>query len=250
MIVSAVIPCWQEAEWIEESVAAARAVADEVIVADGGSSDASRELARRAGARVIVTARGRGQQLAAGAAAALGDVLLFMHADTRLPPEARAAIIRALSEPAVLGGNFFLRFDPPTKLGRLFTWVYDLRRRSLGIYYGDSPSFVRRDSYERIGGFPRQALFEDHAFARQLARAGRTHYVRDVAAVTSGRRYEARPLETIAVWVGLQALYSLGVAPDRLARLYSAVRTRPSSAAQARPEGSARGDAAATEDAL
>jgi rSAM/selenodomain-associated transferase 2 len=229
MMLSAVIPSWQEAGWIEASVAAARAVADEVIVADGGSTDATQALARRAGARVIVAPRGRGQQLAAGARAASGDVLLFLHADTYLPPEARRAIARALEAPELVGGNFFLRFEPPTTIGRLFTRIYDLRRRSLGIYYGDSPLFVRRSVYERLGGFPSQALFEDYAFARRLARAGRTRYVRDVAAVTSGRRYEARPLQTLVLWVGLQALYSAGIAPDRLARFYAAVRARPGS---------------------
>lgn len=231
MRLSAIVPTWQEASWIRDSVTRARRVADEVIVADGGSSDGTLQIARAAGARAIMVRRGRGQQLAAGARAATGDVLLFLHADTRLPLGARAAVEAALADPAVLGGNFYLRFEPATRLGRLFTSIYDVRRRWLGIYYGDSPLFVRRAAYERLGGYPEQALFEDYAFARRLARAGRTVYVREVAAVTSGRRYEARPLVTLASWVVLQSLYSLGVAPDRLARWYGAARARPAEAA-------------------
>lgn len=230
--VSAVIPTWQEADWIADAVASARAIADEVLVADGGSPDATLAIARAAGASVVTAQRGRGQQLAAGARAASGNVFLFLHADTRLPREARPAIERALLDPAVMGGNFFLRFEPPTAVSRVFTRLYDLRRRALGIYYGDSPLFVRRDAYERLGGFPPHALFEDYAFIRRLERAGRTRYVREVAATTSSRRYEQRPLETLALWAALQSLYSLGAPPDWLARWYSAARAARSGPAQ------------------
>jgi rSAM/selenodomain-associated transferase 2 len=244
MRVSAVIPSWQEAGWIPDSVAAARAVADEVVVVDGGSTDGSSVLALRAGAFVIDAPRGRGQQLAVGARAATGDVLLFLHADTMLPPEARGAIERALGDPSIVGGNFYLRFEPQTRLGRLFTRIYDLRRRMFGIYYGDSPTFVRRDVYERLGGFPEQPLFEDYAFARRLAQAGRTCYVRDVVAITSGRRYEARPIETLTAWVVLQTLYSFGVDPARLVRAYAPIRARPEHASKARGQGAPRRDVA------
>ena len=222
--ISAIIPTWQEADWITGSVAAAQAIADEVLVADGGSSDGTPDIARRAGALVVAAPRGRGRQLATGARAASGDVLLFIHADTHLPREARAAMLRALMDPSVVGGNFFLRFDPPTRVGQLFTRVYDLRRRALAVYYGDSPLFVRRRVYERLGGFPEQALFEDHAFIRRLERAGRTAYVRDVVAKSSSRRYEQRPLRTLALWAALQSAYSLGAPPDWLARWYAVVR--------------------------
>ena len=209
-------------------MARARAIADEVLVVDAGSEDGTAAVARAAGARVIQARRGRGSQLAAGARAASHAVLLFVHADTHLPPEARQAIEHALGNPELLGGNFFLRFEPPTRVGRLFTRLYDLRRLTLGIYYGDSPLFVRKEAYERLGGFPDQALFEDYAFIRKLERTRRTHYVRDVVAVTSGRRYADRPMQTLAVWTVLQLLYSLGVSADLLARSYAVIRTRPS----------------------
>jgi rSAM/selenodomain-associated transferase 2 len=219
--VSAIIPTWQEEAQIGGAVAAARAIADEVVVSDGGSTDRTAAIARAQGAVVVRKARGRGQQLAAGAARASGDVLLFLHADTVLPPEARGALERALQDRRVSGGNFFLRFEPrDAPVGRLFTWLYDLRCRVLRIYYGDSPLFVRSDVYWSLGGFPSQPLFEDYAFIRRLERSGITVYVRDVEAVTSGRRYENHVLRTLGTWVILQVMYSLGVSPTRLARWY------------------------------
>jgi rSAM/selenodomain-associated transferase 2 len=225
MRLSAIIPTWQEEARIGEAVAAARAVADEVVVSDGGSSDLTAAIAASVGARVGREARGRGQQLAAGAAHASGDVLLFLHADTFLPAEARAAVEGALEDPRVGGGNFFVRFQPEESgAGRLFTWLYDLRRRALGIYYGDSPMFVRREVYRRLGGFPSLPLFEDYVFIRRLERSARTTYVRHVHAVTSGRRYENRVLRTVGRWVLLQTLFSMGVSPARLARWYGDAR--------------------------
>jgi rSAM/selenodomain-associated transferase 2 len=219
--VSAIIPTWQEEARIGGAVAAAREIADEVVVSDGGSTDRTAAIARARGAVVLQEARGRGQQLAAGAARASGDVFLFLHADTVLPSEARGALERALQDPRVSGGNFFLRFEPrDAPVGRLFTWLYDLRCRVLRIYYGDSPVFVRSAVYWRLGGFPPQPLFEDYAFIRRLERSGGTVYVRDVEAVTSARRYENRVLRTLGTWVILQTLYSLGASPTRLARWY------------------------------
>ena len=221
MRLSAIIPTWQEEARIGGAVGAAREIADEVVVSDGGSTDRTAAIARAQGAVVLQEARGRGQQLAAGAARASGDVLLFLHADTVLPPEARGALERVLEDPRIAGGNFFLRFEPrDAPVGRLFTWLYDLRCRVLRIYYGDSPLFVRREVYWRLGGFPAQPLFEDYAFIRRLERSGGTVYVRDVEAVTSGRRYENRVLRTLGTWVVLQTLYSFGASPTRLARWY------------------------------
>ncbi len=221
MRLSAIIPTWQEEAQVGRAVAAARAIADEVVVSDGGSTDRTAAIARAQGAVVLQGARGRGQQLAAGAARASGDVFLFLHADTLLPPEARGSLERVLEDPRVSGGNFFLRFEPQdAPVGRLFTWLYDVRCRLLRIYYGDSPLFVRSDVYRRLGGFPAQPLFEDYAFIRRLERTERTVYVRDVEGVTSGRRYENRVLRTLGTWVILQTLYSLGASPRRLARWY------------------------------
>jgi len=221
---SAVIPTWCEVAMVERAVRAAHAVADEVLVADAASPDGTAAAARRAGARVLQAPRGRGAQLHAGALAARGDALLFLHADARVPPEARDAIERALADPRVVGGNFLLRFDPPGRAARTLAALNDLRRLWLGIYYGDSAIFVRRAVYERIGGFSPMPILEDYELVRRLERAGPTAYVRDVVVTASARRFEGALLPTLATWTALQLLYSLGVSAECLARFYADVR--------------------------
>ena len=218
--ISVIIPTWCEAARIGLAIQQAAAFAEEVIVADAGSPDGTAERARDGGAIVVHAPKGRGPQLHAGARAARGDVLLFLHADAELGAGARAAIAKALRDPAVLGGNFHLRFDAETLAARTFTWVNHLRRRWLAIYYGDSAVFVRREAYESLGGFRPLPLLEDYDFVRRLERAGPTAYLRDVSVQVSARRFEGRPWRTLALWVIIQSLYSLGVTPERLARLY------------------------------
>lgn len=220
MRLSAIIPTWCEAGYIADAVTAARAVADEVLVVDGGSSDSTRREAEAAGARVIVAARGRGTQLNMGASAAGGDAFLFLHADARLPSEARRALDLALMDTRVVGGNFRIRFVPDTFWARTFSTANDMRRRFMRIYYGDSAVFVRRESYEALGGFPSVPLFEDYELVRGLERLGPTAYLRDVTVEVSARRFQDRPLRTLALWGSIQALYSLGVPAARLACLY------------------------------
>jgi hypothetical protein len=170
---------------------------------------------------VIVERKGRGPQLHAGAGAARGDVLLFLHADAELGPAARPAVLRALSDPGVVGGNFYLRFWPEGPWARLFSWANDVRRRRLDIYYGDSAIFVRRAVYEELGGFRPLPILEDYELVRRLERYGPTVYVRDVQVRASARRFAARPWRTLFAWIVIQALYSMGVHPDRLAHLYA-----------------------------
>jgi rSAM/selenodomain-associated transferase 2 len=223
--ISAVIPTWQEATRIAECVQAAASVADEVIVVDAGSADGTTEVARAVGARVIsIERKGRGPQLHAGALAAAGDILLFLHADAQLRQGARDAMLRALEDPAVVGGNFYLRFWPEGRFARLFTWVNHLRRRLLRIYYGDSAVFVRRAVYEELGGFRPLPILEDYELVRRLERRGRTVYVQEVEVLASARRFEGRPWRTLFLWVVIQGLYMAGVSPDRLARLYADLR--------------------------
>lgn len=224
MRISAVIPTLHEAEVIADAVRAARAVADEVVVADADSGDETTDRAAEAGARVVLGSRGRGAQLAAGARAATGDVLLFLHADCTLPPAARRAMASALADARVVGGNFRLVFTPSSPSARLFAWANDVRRRWLRIYYGDSAPFMRRATYEALGGFATWPLFEDYDLLQRLERHGPTVYVRDVVVTASARRFAGRPLRTLGLWTALQALYGLGVAPARLARFYKALR--------------------------
>ncbi|MDA1259663.1 MAG: TIGR04283 family arsenosugar biosynthesis glycosyltransferase [Planctomycetota bacterium] len=219
MRVSAVIPALDEAAEIASAIQSARdAGADEVIVVDGGSSDATAMCARDAGADHVLTAfRGRGLQLRAGAEAATGEALWFLHADAR-PPAGAADAIRAGLAKERSWGAFRVRHDAEGWMIRLA----DRRSRRTTLPYGDQGVFVTRAAYEAVGGMPEQALMEDLEFARRL----RTRFgppLRCVAELTvSARRWTARPFRTTLCWWSIPALYRLGVAPERLARWYGA----------------------------
>lgn len=217
MRVSAVIPALDEEAEIAGAVAAARAAgADEVVVADGGSADATVTRARAAGADLALAApRGRGPQLRAGAAAARGEVLWFLHADAR-PPAGAAAAIRAVLRDGAHWGAFRVRHQPSRGLIR----IADLRLRLTRMPYGDQGIFATRAAHDAIGGVPAQPLMEDLEFARRLrARFGPPAWRREEIAV-SARRWAARPVRTTLCWWTFPLLYRLGASPERLARWY------------------------------
>jgi rSAM/selenodomain-associated transferase 2 len=220
VLISAIIPTWCEEAVIGRAVQAAARVADEIFVVDAASPDETASLARAAGATVVTSARGRGAQLCAGARAARGDVFLFLHADAQLGRDAREQLLTALQDPAVIGGNFRLRFVPESPAAALFAWANHVRRVRLGIYYGDSGVFVRRSVYEELGGFKSLPLFEDYEFIRRLERRGKTAYLTAAAIEVSARRFQDAPARTLLTWALLQTLYSCGVSPERLARFY------------------------------
>ena len=218
--ISIIIPTFCEAACITHSVGDALRVADEVLVVDAESPDSTAALAAAAGARVLRSAKGRGAQLRLGAAEARGDVLLFLHADARLPPAARAALLQALVDPRVVGGNFRVEFAGPGFALRVFELGYDLQRRVLRHYYGDSAIFVRRSSYDALGGFPDYPLFEDYQLVRRMERFGRTAYVREVRVGASARRFQAHPWRALVRWGLLHVAYHAGVSPRRLSAFY------------------------------
>lgn len=220
MRLSIVIPALNEAEHIEAAITSAARVADEVVVVDGGSDDHTLRLAIGAGARAISAPRGRGQQLNAGARVASGEVLLFLHADARLPAQARPAVEGALQDSKVQGGNFRLAFVPRGRAACLLSWANDVQRRHLRLYYGDSGIFIRRSAFEALGGFPNTPLMEDHEFVRRLERNYPTRYVSQVEIEASARRFEAAPLRAIGLWTAIHALHRLRVPAPVLARLY------------------------------
>jgi rSAM/selenodomain-associated transferase 2 len=225
--VSVIIPTLNEASAIEATLdALARLSAPvEVIVVDGGSSDTTVLLAGARGALVVNAERGRGSQMHAGACVAQGEVLWFVHADTHPPPDALRRIAKALAAPEVVGGHFAIRFDGAGWAARLLTWIYP-RLRWLGLCYGDSALFVRRQAYQQAGGFRPFPLFEDLDLQRRLRRHGRLARLQ-AAVTTSSRRFEGRSFTlTFAWWTILQVLYWLGVSPHRLARLYAPIRGR------------------------
>ncbi len=222
-MISIVIPTLNEARHLPYLLAdlGVGNAAAEIIVADGGSTDETRAVAREMGAGVIRTARGRGHQIAAGAAAARGKTLLFLHADSRFPSGGLARIGELLAaRPQAVGGNFRLDFDGETRfdawLERFYAWI-----RARGFYYGDSGIFVRRAVYERLGGMRPIALMEDYDFVRRLERFGPTICIDDPPLVTSSRRFAGRsPAAIVLGWLEIHALFHLGVSPSRLARLY------------------------------
>jgi rSAM/selenodomain-associated transferase 2 len=216
---SIVVPALDEAAAIGAtlaSLASLRARGHEVIVADGGSADATRALAGTLADRVIVAPRGRARQMNAGAAAAGGEALLFLHADTRLPANADQLILQALE------GNSWGRFDVAIE-GRaamlpVIAFFMNLRSRLSGIATGDQAIFVRRDAF---GGFPEIALMEDIAFSEAMRRRSRPACLRQKV-VTSGRRWDERGVwRTMLVMWRLRFAYFLGAAPDDLARRYA-----------------------------
>jgi len=207
---------------------------DDIIVVDGGSTDGttvSVEAARigmprdaAVSLRLISASAGRGRQLNAGAAAAMGEVLVFLHADSHLPPHARASIEQALSDPEVVGGRFDVRFDRPSLWGSVISALMNVRSRLTRISTGDQAIFVRRRIFEALGGFSDVPIMEDIDLSVRLKRRGRTAALSDCV-TTSFRRWERQgPMRTIALMWSLRFLYWIGVSPRRLARFYVSVR--------------------------
>jgi rSAM/selenodomain-associated transferase 2 len=230
MKLSVIVPMLNEEQALPRTLSnlAECAPGSEVILVDGGSTDRTRDVAEgfRGMPLVWVDApRGRGNQMNAGAARATGDALLFLHADTHLPPGAPERIIRALADPSVLGGNFRIRFAPRSTLADFYALCYNLRSR-LRIFYGDSALFVRREVFERLGGYQAEILMEDIDLVLRLRRAGRLVTIRSGTVTSSARRFPnmAIALGMLGVWTLLHLLMALGVGQDRLAKLYPDVR--------------------------
>jgi rSAM/selenodomain-associated transferase 2 len=238
-IVSVIIPTLNEAHSLGATLQALTRLGHgggrvELIVADGGSADATREIAREHGAQIILAARGRGAQMHAGATVARGDVLWFLHADTIPPPDAPRQILEALRrDPKFVGGNFAISFDGTRPAARFLTWLYP-QLRKLGLCYGDSAIFVRASVYREVGGFKPFPIFEDLDLVRRLKRRGSLIHL-GARVVTSSRRFEGRSFAfTFARWSFLQMLYWLGVNPHTLGRLYAPVRRHEGGGARAK----------------
>jgi GT2 family glycosyltransferase len=154
---------------------------------------------------------------------AQGDVLFFLHADVRVPPEAIESLERELKRNLSPGGNFDLTFDGDSRWSRFFTWVNRLRRR-FGVYYGDSGVFARREVFEALGGFREIPVMDDYEFVRRLERKGKTLFLSPALRVSDRRWRERGVLKTLLSWVIVQGLYSLRISPNRLVRWYTPVR--------------------------
>ncbi len=185
---------------------------------DGGSSDATRDEARRAGARVLRAPAGRATQQNAGAREARGDALLFLHADTRLPEGALVRVERVLADPGVALGAFRLGFDRDDPGMRFLVFGADLRARIFGLPYGDQALFLRRETFDRLGGFREIPTLEDLCLVRRAKRLGRV-VVAPERVRTSPRRYDRAGLLRNMLLNWRDAfLFALGVGPERLGR--------------------------------
>lgn len=219
---SVIVPVLNEAPAIAGALAALqplRAQGHEVIVVDGGSDDGTVALAQAGADRVIAAARGRARQMNAGAATARGDVLLFLHADTRLPPRADRLIVEALAHRG--WGRFDVRLSGRQPMLRVIERAMNWRSRLTGIATGDQAIFVRRDRFEAVGGFPGIPLMEDIALSRRLKAFGPPRCLA-ARVVTSSRRWEAGGIaRTVLLMWRLRLAYFLGADPARLAQRYA-----------------------------
>ena len=216
--VSAIVPTLNEAPALPALLVALMGEVDEVVVADGGSEDATVQVAQRAGARVVTGARGRGPQMNAGAAVARGDVLWFVHADTRVPMGAG----QALRQVAVHGdwGCFAVRIDSGDPRLWFAGRFMSRRARASGSCTGDMGQWFRRPLFDALGGFPDLPAFEDLTLADRARRRSRALVV-PVPLFTSARRWEVEGVgRTVALMWGLRLGYRLGVDPARLAAWY------------------------------
>ncbi len=215
---SVVIPALNEEARVGDAIRSAQqAGADEIVVVDGGSTDATRHVAEQMGARVLPSDPGRARQMNLGANDSTGDALLFLHADTRLPPDALAAASDALTEGAV-GGAFRLRFDEPTPVLRAYALATHVPWYRLA--FGDRAHFCTRVAFDQIGGFPDIAAFEDLELVCRLRHVGRFAFV-PPAVTTSARRFHrngtlGQQARNLALWTR----YLCGADPNRLAEAY------------------------------
>lgn len=218
--VSIVLPTLDEESEIEAALQSIGLESGhEIIVVDGGSRDATRERATALGARVVSSLPGRARQMNTGAKAASRDVLLFLHADTRLPRGWDVAVSRSIEGGAV-AGRFDVELRGSPRMLRVVAAFMNFRSRHSRIYTGDQAIFVRRAVFESIGGYEDIALMEDIAISRRLKREGPIASLRERVS-TSGRRWEQNGVaRTILLMWGLRFAYFVGVAPARLARWY------------------------------
>jgi len=227
-MLTVIIPTLNEAANLDHLLPALLGISPvpEIVVADGGSSDATLEIVRRfPRVKLVLAPRGRARQMNAGARAARGEILLFLHADTALPPGATEAVTEALRTPEVFGGRFDVRFDSNRPIFRLIAAMMNARSRLSGIATGDQAIFVRRPIYDALGGFPDIPLMEDVDFSRRLKRQGRLACLK-LRVTTSARKWQREgALRTILLMWALRFLHFAGVQPARLHRWYYGVST-------------------------
>ncbi|MFO8007280.1 MAG: TIGR04283 family arsenosugar biosynthesis glycosyltransferase [Candidatus Brocadiia bacterium] len=219
--ISVIVPALNEERYIADclrSAAPGRNVG--AVVVDGGSEDATADVAQQAGARVLAGPRCRAMQCNLGAEAADGDILLFLHADSLLPPGYDAHVRRALSRPGVSCGAFRLGINGDGAALRFLEWTTALRSTYRGLPYGDQALFLRREVFEQVGGFPDMPIMEDYEFVRRLGCLGRVVTLRPPVLASARRWQRVGVCRTTILNSAIVAAYRLGVSPHRLAAWY------------------------------
>jgi rSAM/selenodomain-associated transferase 2 len=220
--ISVVIPALNEEEHIGACIESARKLNPvEIIVADGGSSDRTREVAEDAGAFVVQSPRGRGIQMNRGAAAAKGEILFFLHADTRIPDMKR--LFASSSFNGYAGGFLKLKFDDDSLSTKLVELFANLRARLLSLPYGDQAIFIKRVVFEKMGGFREYPFLEDIDMAIRIRKFGKLKYVPLRVVASSRRLKKCYPLSPVFVSlrnVLIALLFLFGLSPHKLIKLY------------------------------
>ncbi len=219
--VSVIIPTLNEAVHLKQTLDAVHVGSPhEILVIDAGSSDETSTIAAAAGARVIRSGKGRARQMNAGAALATGQVLLLLHADTRLPANWSTALSDSLLRPGAVAGAFSFALDQDFNGRRWIEWATNFRSRHFQSPYGDQGLFLPRARFEELGGFADLPIMEDYELIRRLRKLGRV-VTADAPAITSARRWQQLGwLRTTVINQLVITGFHLGFAPDRLARMY------------------------------
>ena len=235
MPISVIIPTLNEERTIMATLAHTAALGfDELIVVDGGSLDQTPVLVEsyrrrtqspaQSPVRLVTAPCGRARQMNEGAKTSRGEILLFLHADTQLPGDAKTMIVTTLADQRMVGGRFDVRFDRPSLWGTIISRMVNWRSRLTGIATGDQALFVRRHIFEQIGGFADMPLMEDIDFSRRLKRKGATAAL-TATVITSFRRWEQHgPLRTILLMWTIRFLYWVGISPSHLTKWYKVIR--------------------------
>lgn len=225
IMVSIIIPVLNEEKNIEKSLIQFNGLKGdkEIIVVDGGSSDSTKQIAERF-AKVVLSERGRANQMNKGAAKARGDILWFVHLDSIINEDSIEKIQLAIDEKYV-GGGFLLKFyDYDTLFMKYISTTSNLRAKYLGLYFGDQGIFVRRDVFESVGGYPRQEIMEDWEFSLLMKKMGKLKLINTTIGTSARRFKNGGQLKTHLLMHKIKLMYLLGTPTDKLAKIYKDVR--------------------------
>jgi rSAM/selenodomain-associated transferase 2 len=224
-VISIIIPTLNEEKELPQTLTQLDGVENkEVIVVDGGSDDATVEIAKTHGARVLSSPKGRGVQLNRGVEASSGEILLFLHGDTRLPDKFAHLIHKTMIRENCAAGAFSLGIDSPRTSLAIIAYCANLRSRLLQMPYGDQGIFTSRNMYDRVGGFAEVAIMEDYIFVQSMKQFGKI-FILDETALTSARRWQnIGVIRTTLINQLIVLGYSCGVKLPTLASWYQRLK--------------------------